>query len=204
MSSTTRNVTYTDCAVNGCGFRAKSEDTLGILIAHYHMSHPEWDFVRCVRTADCPFTIPVPLAAHANILLRAHYKTKHGTVLDVNPGTPLPGNFVTETPTHPTVQKMLKVEKANQKKRSLEEAVGGMVPQRKKGPGVDTREVAPLTVFDNKLSNRYVVSTPEDVAIFEMRLRMCQNNWDKNDPKSKKMLEAMKREAHDLAELAKI
>lgn len=164
-----------ECVVDGCGFRAKADNNLGILLAHYNLSHSEWGFVRCVRTRDCSFTVPVPLAVHAPTLLRTHYKIMHGTVDDLTPGAKLPGA------------------------RANEAKDGGASPSGEKGHGVS----ANVANVDRASPNRFTAKCAEEAATFAMEALVRDGTMKGSEGRNNE-IENMERVACEIAEVAEL
>lgn len=78
-----------NCDVAGCGFLCRGKDSLGLLAAHYNVTHPEWTACICYYPA-CFFGVPVPLLGDAGTLLRDHYADVHGSADDWMQRTKLP------------------------------------------------------------------------------------------------------------------
>lgn len=172
----------------------KARNTLGILAAHYHISHPEWDLVRCARKRDCQFTVPVPLAVHANTLLRAHYSSAHGAVGDLTPGTRLSGDEDAQTSAQPAECA------AKQDPPSGKKTVTPPDASRKR-----SRDEAE---DDDPGKTLHVATSWDDAAIFEMRKRMRNGTWEKDLEKdghnAAEVLDAMKKVALNITSLANL
>lgn len=192
QKSSRKASTVTECVVSGCGFRAKAKNSLGILLAHYNLSHPEWGYVRCVRPGNCDFTVPLPLAAHAPTLLRTHYKFNHGTLEDLNPYAQLPGTSEKEAGASPSCVK----------KRTPEEAgLGVSGPLKKKGPGVSSSDKVPSDHVDRTSHRRFTARCPEEAATFAMDIFGRDGTTKLSSKERTEKIEDMQRVACELAEL---